>query len=289
MAQPLKYTEEATGKDIQTEKWKIHINEAGSGHPILFLHGGGPGATGWSNFGPNIQYLADKYRCIAVDMPGYGGSDPVAPYENDWALAAKLLMDAMGIEKAAICGNSLGGAATLTFAVNWPDRMSHIITMGSAPVGSVMASWPGNGMTGGTEGLKALAELRRDPSPENFRKTLSVMVYDDSFVTDELCRQRSEAAHRHPENIGPNASSAGMRSPVDQNGPSVLARLTRLDKPGLIIHGRDDRAVMLESSLQIFTALKKSRLLVFNECGHWAQLEHADEFNKQVDLFLSNN
>ena len=63
----------------------------------------------------------------------------------------------------------------------------------------------------------------------------------------------------------------------------------QVDTPALIIHGRDDRAVPLETSLQTLTVLKNSRLLVFNRCGHWAQLEHAEEFNKQVDLFISSN
>jgi len=277
-----KYTEEETSKYVQTAQWKIHINEAGSGPALFFLHGGGPGATGWSNFEPNLQYLSAKYRCIAVDMPGFGGSDPVAPHQDNWPLALKLLMDAMGIEKAAVCGNSRGGAATLAFAVEYTDRITHIITQGAAPIGGVHFTQPGPS----TEGIKALGEMRRDPSIENFRRFINLMVYDPSIVTEQMVKDRMASALLHPESIGPNAPT-GPRAGADLAGASILTRLTAVDTPALIIHGRDDRFVMFETSAQAFTALKNARLLVFNRCGHWSQIEHADEFNRQADLFLS--
>lgn len=275
------HTEEGTSKYVQTAQWKIHINEAGSGPALFFLHGGGPGATGWANFAPNLQYLSAKFRCIAVDMPGFGRSDPVAPYEDNWPLALKLLMDAMGIEKAAVCGNSRGGAATLAFAVEYNDRITHIITQGAAPVGGVHFTQPGPT----TEGIKALGEMRRDPSIENFRKFITLMVYDPSIVNEQMVKDRMASAMLHPESIAPNAPA--NRTSADMTGPSVLTRLTGIDTPALIIHGRDDRFVMFETSAQAFTALKNSRLLVFNRCGHWSQIEHADEFNRQAELFLT--
>jgi 2-hydroxy-6-oxonona-2,4-dienedioate hydrolase len=73
------------------------------------------------------------------------------------------------------------------------------------------------------------------------------------------------------------------------SGPTVLARLTKIDIPSLIIHGRDDRTTPLETSLQILAALPNSRALIFNHCGHWAQLEHAQEFNREVELFLETH
>ncbi len=128
---------------------------------------------------------------VYVDMPGYGGSDPVARHAPNNALALKLFMDALGIEKAALVGNSMGGGATLTFAVEYNDRISHIVTMGHAPVGNIAYSWPGGpGFGPTTEGLKVLAETRREPTVENFRRLISALVYDDSFVSDELLQQR---------------------------------------------------------------------------------------------------
>jgi pimeloyl-ACP methyl ester carboxylesterase len=62
-------TAESTSKFVQTPKWKIHYNEAGQGHPVIMIHGGGPGATGWSNFNQNLIPLSEKYRILAVDTP----------------------------------------------------------------------------------------------------------------------------------------------------------------------------------------------------------------------------
>ena len=75
-------TDAETSRTVQTADWKIHYNEAGEGPPVLLLHGSGPGATGWSNFGPNMAHLAERYRVLAVDMPGWGRSDAVVAEER---------------------------------------------------------------------------------------------------------------------------------------------------------------------------------------------------------------
>ncbi len=289
MATTAALTEESTSRFVDTPKYRIHYNEAGQGHPIIMIHGGGPGATGWSNFNQNIGYLSEKYRVMAMDMPGWGQSSEVLPGQANHPAVLKEMLDSLGIDKAAFVGNSMGGAATLGFAVEYPERVSHIITMGSAPVGGMSGFLPGGGPT---EGMKALFETYQDPSPENFRTLVRVMVYDDSFVTEELLRARSTSAlsnKAHLENsVKARKAMAAAGGPPLPNGPTVLMRLTKLDIPALIIHGRDDRTTPLETSLQITTNLKNSRMLIFNRCGHWAQLEHADEFNRQVDLFISN-
>src|SRR5690349_13167679 len=95
-------TYESTSRLVQTATWKIHVNEAGEGAPVLLLHGSGPGATGWSNFGPNMRLLAARFRVIAADMPGWGASDTVTVEERDHVRAAVELLDALGIEKAAL-------------------------------------------------------------------------------------------------------------------------------------------------------------------------------------------
>jgi pimeloyl-ACP methyl ester carboxylesterase len=69
-------TAESTSRFAQTDRYRIHYHDVGAGHPIVLLHGSGPGATGWSNFWPNIGYLATHHRVIAVDMPGWGRATP---------------------------------------------------------------------------------------------------------------------------------------------------------------------------------------------------------------------
>ena len=69
-------TQAEAARTIQTKNWKLRYYEAGEGHPLIMIHGSGPGATGWSNFSRNIEVLAKNFRVLALDMPGWGDSDP---------------------------------------------------------------------------------------------------------------------------------------------------------------------------------------------------------------------
>jgi 2-hydroxy-6-oxonona-2,4-dienedioate hydrolase len=274
-------TEESTSRSVQTAEWKLHYYEAGSGYPIIMLHGTGPGATGWSNFSQNIRALCAKYRVIALNFPGWGQSDPFDP-SKEWRTAAnaravKLLMDALGIDKAALVGNSMGGMAAVQFTIDYPERISHLITMGAGLPG-VNLFQPG----GVTEGLRIIRETYEQPTPENFRRLVSIMVYDSSFVTDELCALRSRAALANPTHLRNWLKPPAPAPLIDYVG--VLSQRTL---PALIIHGRDDRVVPLEGSLRLNAVLPNSCLVVFNRCGHWAQIEHAEEFNRLVDTFIA--
>lgn len=282
-------TEASTARDIQTEKWKIHYNEAGEGHPVIMLHGTGPGATGWSNFSRNVEGLSGKYRMIAMDFPGWGGSDAVDPSVHNRALtnaeSVKLLMDELGIEKAALVGNSMGGAATLQFCALYPERLSHMITMGAAVFGMPNIFTPG----GLTEGIRIIRETYENPTPENFRRLVSIMVYDASFVTDELCEMRSRNALKSQENLTNWLKGFGPRAAHGMSPGEMLAKVATYKGPSLFIHGRDDRVVPMESTLRLVSMVENSAAHIFNRCGHWAQIEHAEAFNALLDGFLQAN
>lgn len=287
-----KITAESTSRFIKTEKWRLHYNEAGEGYPVIMLHGTGPGATGWSNFSQNIEPLSQNYRVIALDFPGWGQSDLHnaldEPRNPANALAVKLLMDELGIEKAVLVGNSMGGAATLQFAVDYPDRISHIVTMGPAVIAPLIFS-PGGRPP---EGLKVIRETYEDPTPENFRRLVEVMCYDKSFATNELCQMRSEAALAHPEHL--ENWLKPMRAGVLGGTPlkatyDMLFKLASVTTPTLLVHGRDDRTVPIETSLRLLATIPNSRLVIFNRCGHWAQHEHAAEFNATLHSFIATH
>lgn len=278
------FTRESTQKIVQTSEWKVEINDAGSGYPIFLLHGSGPGATGWTNYAPNVGPLAQKYRVIALTFPGWGLSDPVEPGREPQrktnARAVKLVMDELGIEKAAIVGNSMGGAALQQFVVDFPERLSHFVTMG--------ATAPGTGIfvPGGlTEGIRILNETYREPTMENFRRLVRIMVYDDSFVTDELCELRSQAALSNKTHLENFLNPKRIGAP---GGDETIAALAAAKVPALIVHGRDDRTVPMENSMRLNAIMQNARALIFNHCGHWAQIEHAAEFNRIVDGFISH-
>ena len=281
MATTTQLTEADTSRMVKTAKWNIHVNEAGAGHAVVMLHGSGPGASGWSNFNRNVGPLSQKFRVLLMDSPGWGKSDTVRLTGKSRgevnAEAVKLLMDALDIERATLVGNSMGGSAALNFAIDYPDRISHIVTMGSGAGGVNAVTVPGM-----SEGIRVLREAYQDPSVENFRRLIKIMVYDSSFVTDELLQQRSSSALANKEHL-----ENFMSSPQVQR--DISGQLTNVETPALIIHGRDDRTVPMEGSLRLVSALPNSRLIVFNHCGHWAQVEKANEFNRLVADFIENN
>lgn len=272
-------TYESTSRMVVTRRWAIHVNEAGVGHDetIILLHGSGPGATGWSNFSQNIPALAEHYRVLAVDMPGWGESDPVTWQERDHPTALLDLMDALEIDKATIIGNSMGGGTTLRFGYEHPERVHRLITMGSSSGAPTLM-----GAAGLTEGLKVLQKGYRQPSFETMKELVQVMTFNSANATDELIQGRADTVLAHPEHAQNFIDGTGKKPVVELDH----ARLREIAVPTLLFHGRDDRVVHFEHSLRLTSLVPNSRLYLINGCGHWLQTEHAQEFTDQVLHFL---
>ena len=277
-------SKEATSRTVQTRDWKIHYHEAGSGHPLILLHGSGPGATGWSNFSGNMAGLAAHFRVLAVDMPGWGASDPCPIERMNHVDATVQFMDALGIDRAAVIGNSMGGVNAVRLAVVHPQRVSHLITMGAVASRGPKLFGAGDGPS---EGLKHLVEAYRTPSADSMRRLVEIMCFDKAFANDDLCRARSEAASAQPEHLQNFLASLTKGGPVPQI--ASLDEIMTIKAPALLIHGRDDRVVHYENSLQLVAHIPNSRLVLINRCGHWAMIEHAEEFNRLVIDFVKHS
>ncbi|OOK75409.1 4,5-9,10-diseco-3-hydroxy-5,9,17-trioxoandrosta-1(10),2-diene-4-oate hydrolase [Mycobacterium kansasii] len=114
---------------------KLHYHEAGVGNDqtVVLLHGGGPGASSWTNFARNIAVLAKHFHVLAVDQPGYGHSDKRAEhgqFNRYAATALKGLFDQLGLGRVPLVGNSLGGGTAVRFALDFPDRAGRLVLMG---------------------------------------------------------------------------------------------------------------------------------------------------------------
>lgn len=273
----LTITEEETSRFVDTPSGRIHYNEVGEGPAVVFLHGSGPGATGWSNFAANMAHLGEHFRCLAVDMPGWGRSDTVTREKRDHVTAALHFLDALGIEKAAFVGNSMGGATSIRFAATHHDRVSHLITMGAGGGGPYLF-----GAAGPTEGLKVLNKGYLDPSEETMLELVRIMTFDPGAGARELAAERSRNARNRQDHL--DNFVAGMNLPRGHFASNQ--EIAGITAPALIVHGRDDRVVHYENSLKLVTLIPDARLVLFNRCGHWAQLEHAEEFNQIVEIFL---
>jgi len=261
---------------------QVHYNDFGQGgETVVMLHGSGPGATGWANFNRNVEPLvAAGYRVVLLDCPGWGKSDPIVctgSRSEINARALKGLVDALGLERVHIVGNSMGGHSAVAFALANPTRVGKLVLMGGGTGG------PSQFVPMPTEGIKLLQGLYREPSIENLKKMMAVFVFDSSSLTDELYQARLDnmlARKDHLENFVKSLAANPKQF------PDVGARLGEIAAPTLIIWGRDDRFVPMDVGLRLVWGLPNAELHIFNRCGHWAQWEHADKFNRMVLDFL---
>jgi len=277
---PETLTEDGTSRTVETPSGTVRYNEAGpaDGPVVVMLHGSGPGATGWSNFKGQMAHLADRYRVIAPDMPGWGGSVAATYEERNHPRTVIELLDALGIERAALIGNSMGGATSLKVAADHPERVTHLITLGAGAPGSRLFL-PGGGPS---EGYKLLLAAYRDAGPEQMQRFVDVFCYEERFRSPELATERSARALAHPEHLANFVAGIGR----PRRGTASEDEIAGISVPTLIIHGRDDRVVPYENGIKLCGLIPGATLVVFNQCGHWAQVERAEEFNRLLDAHL---
>jgi 4,5:9,10-diseco-3-hydroxy-5,9,17-trioxoandrosta-1(10),2-diene-4-oate hydrolase len=281
-----------TSRFAQAGDLRLHYHEAGPvagdlapAVPVVMLHGGGPGASAWSNFGPNLSAFAGRFRTLLIDQPGFGRSDkpPVAgQYFTFAADALAGLLDGLAIEKVHLVGNSLGGGTAVRFALRYPERAGRLVLMGPGGLSlNVFAPDP-------TEGVKRLMEFAAPPGPskEKLAAFLRTLVFDQRLITDELVEERFAAASDPAALAAAASMGASFFDPATFEEGLLWREAHRLRNPVLLIWGREDRVNPLDGALVALKLIRNARLHVFGGCGHWAQLEKFDEFNHLTIEFL---
>lgn len=285
----------ATGRCPHTERTvtvagrPIFVTEAGSGPAVVLLHGGGPGATGASNYSRNIDALAQNFRVIVPDMPGYGRSakyvDQADPF-GYLATAILGLLDELGVDTAHLVGNSYGGSCALRLALDNPARVGKLVLMGPGGIGTT------RGLP--TPGLRSLLAYYGGDGPsraklEAFIRTY--LVYDGDSVPDDLIDLRY-AASVDPEVL----ANPPLRRP---SGPTALRTLWRMDltrdtrlkelpTPTLVLWGRDDKVNRPTGGPLLVNLMPNADLVMTARTGHWMQWERAELFNRIVTEFLAS-
>lgn len=265
---------------------RLHYHEAGTEHSdtVVMLHGGGPGASAWSNFSRNIGVLAKRFRVIAVDQPGFGRSDKPTEHPQYFRHSADALLgllDALGIERAHLIGNSLGGGTAVRFALDNPDRAGRLVLMGPGGLSvNVFSPDP-------TQGVQNLMRFGAQPSKEALATFLRGMVYDQSLITDELIEERYAAATT-PESLAAMGAMGKSFAGPDAELGMLWREAHQLRQRVLLIWGREDRVNPLDGALVALKQIPRAQLHVFGRCGHWAQVEKFDEFNRLAMDFLSD-
>jgi 4,5:9,10-diseco-3-hydroxy-5,9,17-trioxoandrosta-1(10),2-diene-4-oate hydrolase len=288
---------ESTSHVIDVAGYAVHYHDSGqtTGTPagggrgdadtVVLLHGGGPGASSWSNFGKTMPVLAKRFRVLMMDLPGYGQSAARPVTGHFFTVAAQALaglLDALSVEKVHLIGNSLGGGAALRFALDYPDRVGRLVLMGPGGLTlNVFAPDP-------TEGVRRLIEFGAPPGPSRDKMAafLRTMVYDQRLITDELIDERFAVA-RQPEALAAMVAMGSSFFGEHADDGMLWREAHRVKHEVLLVWGREDRVNPLDGALIALKQLKRAQLHVFGGCGHWAQLEKFDEFNELSLRFLA--
>ena len=287
MSQP--FTESETSRFVRVREGEgelnIHYNDCDPGdarETVVMLHGSGPGASGWANFNRNITPLVEAgFRVLLVDCPGWSKSDTIVNTGSRSNLNARVLagvVDALGLSRIHILGNSMGGHSAVAFALDHPERVGKLVLMGGGTGGvSPFTPMP-------TEGIKLLNGLYRSPTIENLKAMMNVFVFDPGDLTEELFQARLDNMLKRRDHLD-NFVASFAANPKQY--PDFGPRLGEIEAPTLVIWGRNDRFVPMDVGLRLIAGIPKSELHVFNNCGHWAQWEHWKAFNALVLEFLS--
>jgi 2-hydroxymuconate-semialdehyde hydrolase len=264
---------------IDVDGIATNYHDEGHGDPVVLIHGSGPGVTAWANWRNTIPHLARNFRVLAPDILGFGYTERPSGVEYNsetWTNHLIGFLDALGLEKVSIVGNSFGGSLALNIATKHPERVDRLVLMGSVGVPFDI-----------TDGLDAVWGF--EPSLPAMRRLLDIFAYDRSLVNDELAELRLAAATRP----GVQEAFSAMFPAPRQQGVDAMAvdehLIAALPNDTLIIHGRDDQVIPLSNSLRLLELIDSSQLHVFGQCGHWVQIEHAAEFNELVLRFLSGS
>ncbi|KRB84997.1 hypothetical protein ASE00_21690 [Sphingomonas sp. Root710] len=271
----------AEGKYADASDGRVFYQEWGEGPAIILIHGGGPGAYGYSNFRKNIGPLSRRNRVIVIDLPGYGRSAKRLQPDGltvSLASAVRDVMDHVGIERASLVGNSLGGMTSLRFALDMPERVEKLVLMG--PGGSLPMFTPFP-----TEGLQRMLDFYEGDGPtiEKLSRVIDLLVYDRSAITQELLEERFRVCTL-PETMQNPPLRKLQAHPKDALWTQGIDKIAC---PTLLVWGAQDRVIPMDAAFLLQRLIANADLHVFSKCGHWVQWERPDEFNALVEQFVN--
>lgn len=255
---------------------KLHYLDEGEGPVVIWLHGSGPGASGFSNFKTNYPvFIKAGYRNIVLDLPGFGRSDKPDDVNYDLAFfvtALNGLIEALNLSKVTLLGNSLGGAIALGQALDYPDTIEKLILMAPGGVEERETYFEMEGI------LRMVEVFARGPmGVEEMREVMQLQLFDSTALSEEILAERAAVAVTQPANL----FSTMMV-------PNMTERLSELNCPVLGFWGTNDKFNPHEGMHKFLDNVPTARFIMLNRCGHWVQVEHTELFNRSCIDFLQN-
>ena len=259
----------------------VEAGDAGADEAVIFVHGTGGHLEAFTR---NLLPHAEKFRTIALDMVGHGFSEkPDHDYEISHYVQHLLdFLDAMGIKKAHVHGESLGGWIVAQFAIDHPERVA-TLTLNTA-----------GGLNTDPKVMKRVYDVTMkavaEASPETVRARLEWLMNDPARVTDDLVELRHRI-YTQPGFIRSMEHILCLQD-MDIRMRNVLTDegLTAIQAPTLVIWTDHDPTAPTETGQRFVDAIPKSEpLIVMTDCAHWPQWEKADQFNALHLEFLEKH
>lgn len=265
---------------VGEHRFRLHTSGDRGCEAVLWLHGSGPGVTALTNWEGVLETLAGDFFHLAPDGIGFGDSSHPDPPPQGLAAFTQLrveallgLLDELGLERAHLVGNSMGGMISVQLALRAPERVGRIVLMGTggAPIPP-------------TPELIRLITFYQQPTAEAMAELIRCFVVDPACLGGELARI---AEARMPQALREEVRRSHLAT-FSPGPPLPLAPedLARIAAPVLVLHGREDRIIPVSVSHYFATHLPDARLHVMPHAGHWLQLEHPRAFANLVRAFL---
>jgi 4,5:9,10-diseco-3-hydroxy-5,9,17-trioxoandrosta-1(10),2-diene-4-oate hydrolase len=257
-------------KSGHTMAWR----EMGEGPAVVFIHGSGLGASGHSNFKQNYPVIgAAGYRSIVPDLIGYGWSSKLSDVDYTLDLFSDTLLELLeeiGVTKATLVGNSLGGAISLDIALKRPDLVEKLVLMAPGGIEPREAYFAMSGI------LKMAAGSAKGVDRDGLEELLKLLVHDPKHITPDLVDERYEVLKTQSKDV-----FGRMRV------PDLSPRLSEIKAPILGFWGIQDAFCPHTGYIKILEACPNARFVMQAACGHWVMVEYAAQFNRAVLDFLA--
>ncbi|MCD2175907.1 alpha/beta fold hydrolase [Rhizobium sp. C4] len=272
-------------RTIRIDGIQVRYRQAGNSGPVLLcIHGIAASLEVWEK---QLEGLSDRFRVIALDLPGHGLSEiNQRPFDlPDFAEFCWHFLDALGMDNAFILGNSMGGGIALLMAGQQPERAQKIILAAAASLGR-RSPLPFRLMT-----LPLLGEIMNKPGKAAVDQQLHAIFFDQACVTAHIrdCVTRNVfkpgGATAFLKTLRTITDLGGQRQVVVQRS---LTTLRSLRMPVLFIHGRQDAVLIVDHSIEAQKLTSNSRIILLEECGHTPQWEKPSQFNTATAEFLSS-
>lgn len=242
-----------------------YVDHGGEGPAVVLLHSFLMDATMWS---PQVAALGDRYRPIAIDERGHGGTPATGPFDHwDVARDALAVLEALDVRRAAVIGTSQGGFVALRMALLAPDRVTALVLLGTS---------------GETEdeqisaAYQQLAEVWIAQGPETVIEAVAKICLGDHDPSDWTPKWNA---------VEPSRLRLIMNALVGREG--VLDRLPEIRVPALVLHGTADLAYPVTKAEALAAGLPGAEPLVLVEGGaHFLSLTHAADVNPHLERFL---